>query len=393
MKSFNTILSIFLIIVTNQLYSQQRIPFIYKENKRVYVEVNVNDSTEKLLFFFDTGATSPMIDLKVAQKLGIQPTLQETFSGASGEKIFQLAEGQSLTFSDKVKLENLDFIMDDMSRLNESTGLNFDGIIGYELLNSFVTVMDFDKKEFILFNDISQVDLKEYVPHPFTWTEEIPIPHYPLTIKLDNNKSYSGIVLFDSGAGLGLLINTKFQQEHDLMSQFNKKIIGSSNDLTGKGQVLVSTIASMKFLDYTFEQRMNTHIASDESGVSAMPGYLGILGAEIINRFNYVFDYKNMTIYAKPNESFVIPFKTDFAPLGLILKNNEIEINHIVPDTNAAKARIEVGDIILTLNNKKPADIFEARELLLQTGKKVKLKLKKANNTIEVKEILIQEIL
>jgi C-terminal processing protease CtpA/Prc len=52
-----------------------------------------------------------------------------------------------------------------------------------------------------------------------------------------------------------------------------------------------------------------------------------------------------MTIYAKPNESFVIPFKTDFAPLGLILKNNEIEINHIVPDTNAAKAGIEVGDI------------------------------------------------
>ncbi len=393
MKSFNLLLSFCLVITSSQLFSQERIPFIYKENKRVYIEVTVNDSKEKLLFFFDTGATIPMIDLKAAQKLGIKPTFQETLVGASGEKIFQIAEGQSLSFNDKIKLENLNFVMDDMTRLSESAGLKFDGIIGYELLDFFVTEMDFDRKEFIIYDAISQVNLKGFVEHPFTWVEEIPIPHYPLTITLDNQKTYTGTVLFDSGAGLGLLISTKFQQEHDLMNQFSKKIIGSGSDLTGKGQVTISTLASMKFLDYTFNQKIVTHIASDKSGVSAIPGYLGILGADIINRFNYVFDYKNMTMYAQPNQRFNEPFKSDFSPLGLILRNNEITVNHIIPNTNAEQVGIENGDVILAINDKSVNDIFEVRELLMQTGIKMKLKLKKVNQNIEVKEIIIEEIL
>src|SRR5690606_28400461 len=108
-----------------------------------------------------------------------------------------IAEGQSLSFNDKIKLENLNFVMDDMTRLSESAGLKFDGIIGYELLDSFVTEMDFDRKEFIIYDAISQVNLKGFVEHPFTWVEEIPIPHYPLTITLDNQKTYTGTVLFD----------------------------------------------------------------------------------------------------------------------------------------------------------------------------------------------------
>src|SRR5690606_7439022 len=134
-------------LFSSAVQAQVKVPFILQENKCVFVEVKVNDHPTPLLFFFDTGAGSIMLSQEVAEQLNIKPTYTETISGASGEKVFQIAEGQTLILGDKIVLENVDFIFDDTSRLAKSFGRKFDGIVGYDFLHKYMTKVDFDHKE------------------------------------------------------------------------------------------------------------------------------------------------------------------------------------------------------------------------------------------------------
>lgn len=134
-----------LALCNNAAQAQVKVPFILQENKSVFVEVKVNDHPTPLLFFFDTGAGALMLNKDVANQLNIKPTYTETISGASGEKVFQIAEGQTLILGDKIVLENVDFIFDDTSRLAKSLGRKFDGIIGYDFLHKYMTKIDFDR--------------------------------------------------------------------------------------------------------------------------------------------------------------------------------------------------------------------------------------------------------
>ena len=54
-------------------------------------------------------------------------------------------------------------------------------------------------------------------------------------------------------------------------------------------------------LGYTFTN-LQIGLSSDTGGVSGMDGYMGILGAEIINHFMVILDYKNLNLYLKVNK-------------------------------------------------------------------------------------------
>src|SRR5690606_42021195 len=99
------------------------------------------------------------------------------------------------------------------------------------------------------------------------------------------------------------LINSKFQEQHNLLDKMPNRLTASQNDLTSGGLITISPIQSLSFFDYEFDKPMIAHISTDKSGVSAMPGYLGILGAEIINRFNFIIDYENNLLYLEDRKS------------------------------------------------------------------------------------------
>lgn len=393
MKTFK-IFSIFTALaMTSFLSAQVKVPFRLEDDKEVFVKLKINDSQEELLFFFDTGATSSLIDKKAAERLGIKANQTQSVSGASGQKIYEFAIGQKVTIGDQIQLNNVNLVFDDMDRMKKAMGVEFDGIIGYDLLAEYMTELDFDQQIMTIYSNDSQPNLEGYKAHPFTWKPEIPIPHYELEFKLANNTTYKGTVLFDSGAGLVLLINSKFQQQNNILEQMPNNIISSSQDLTQKSDITVSTLESLKFLDYNFDQKMLTRVSTDKGGVNAMPGYLGILGAEIINRFNLVIDYANMTIHFKPNKLFDKAFSTHMSPFRLIEKDNQIVVNHVVETSDAAQKGIVEGDVILSINDQTITDVIEARKFFKEPNAKLKLKIQKADKTIQTKEIILNTLL
>lgn len=108
---------------------------------------------------------------------------------------------------------------------------------------------------------------------------------------------------FDSGAGLSLLLNTPFAQANHLPKTESKKLTSYSQNLSKKSESVDFLVQEIQLGTFSFKQ-IEISASNDQAGVSAFPNYLGILGAEIINRFNWVFDYENQKLYMKPNANF-----------------------------------------------------------------------------------------
>ena len=100
-------------------------------------------------------------------------------------------------------------------------------------------------------------------------------------------------------------------------------------------------------------------MASDKEGVSSAEDILGILGSEIIYRFNIILDYKNKNIYLKPNYLFHENFEELVSPISLKYSDDrkEIIISNVLQNTDAYKKGLREGQRIISINNIQNKDI------------------------------------
>lgn len=294
------------------------IPFALKDGL-ILIEVNINDNTAASTFIFDTGATSDLLDSNYANKLGLEANYKEEVSGAGGTKSYDIITNQVLKIQNKIKINNTHFVLTDLSKLKDSFEKNFDGIIGYSLLRKYITKVDYENQKILLYNKMDNVDTTGYKAINFEFENEIPIPQFNISITLRNGETYTDKILFDTGAALTLLINTPYNKKYKLSKKDGKKTMSKSENLHGESISTDIAIQSMNIGGYELNE-MVVSIANDKSGVSSYKNYLGILGAEIISRFNLILDYSSLTLYLKPNNTFSKPF--EFPPSEIKPKKN-----------------------------------------------------------------------
>ncbi|WP_219126780.1 hypothetical protein [Mucilaginibacter sp. 21P] len=78
----------------------------------------------------------------------------------------------------------MNFVLDDLSRLNATVGRKFDGIIGNDILKNYLTVIDFTKRRLLLYPFDQKLDTKGYTEIGFNFSDGRPIPELPVSIKL-----------------------------------------------------------------------------------------------------------------------------------------------------------------------------------------------------------------
>lgn len=278
------------------------IPFELK-NDLILLKVNINNDTDARTFVFDTGATSDLLDSTTAKKLGLKANHKQDVSGASGTKSYDVILYQKLILENRIEIDSTHLVLTDLTRLKDRLERDFDGIIGYSLLKKYITKIDYEKQKILLYNKIQNVDTIDYKAIPFEFGKGIPIPQFDISITLINGESFTGKIFFDSGAGLTFLINTPYNEKHKLNEKSKKSIISKSENLHGESISEDIAIQSMNIGGYELD-KMVIGIAHDKNGVSSYENYLGILGAEVISRFNLVLDYSTSTLYIKPNNTF-----------------------------------------------------------------------------------------
>ncbi|MET1055803.1 MAG: FKBP-type peptidyl-prolyl cis-trans isomerase [Pedobacter sp.] len=128
------------------------------------------------------------------------------------------------------------------------------------------------------------------------------IPRFPISITLDNGESFSGRVMFDTGNAFSLLVSAPFSKFHN----FNEKL-GLTETTSGRGlhavtRDRVANIQALSFNGFKFGKMGIRLTVNDQA--EPKDGYLGILGIEIIKRFNVILNYAQKRIYLKPNHLY-----------------------------------------------------------------------------------------
>ncbi|MBB6501779.1 FKBP-type peptidyl-prolyl cis-trans isomerase [Pedobacter cryoconitis] len=295
-------------------------PFEFN-GKHLYIKVQANQS-DSLHFIFDTGATGASIDSAVAEKTGISKENRKIvlIAGSGGVKNYTMALHQNLNVRGAV-IKNVDLSLVNFSSLSTDIGVKLDGILGYELLNQYVTKLDFDRKIISLYNQITAVDTSGYTAIPFEFSKNILIPRFPVSITLANGETFTGKVMFDTGNTFSLIVSTPFSKYHDFDSKLGKTgyTVGRGMNSFTKDQLAV--INSMSFDGFKFGQ-MSIRLTVNDQAVPK-DGYLGILGIEVIKRFNVILDYKHQKIYLKPNQAYSTAFNMEELKVSLSAKESK----------------------------------------------------------------------
>ncbi|WP_025125127.1 aspartyl protease family protein [Myroides odoratimimus] len=386
-----------MLLSVNCFFAQKiKLPFeLSKDHSTIFLRLPMENQKDSLLFFFDTGAGALLLDTQKAKELGLKADYKKDITGAGGKKTYESIRNYKVYLDKNNYVDSTSVVLEDMSRLYAMTEKKFDGIIGATILKNYITKLDFNTQMMSLYNFGTKVDYSGYEKIPFKFYNGALI-QFPITMTLNNNEQFSGDILFDSGASTTLIINTPYKEKHDLLSKTDKKISYSSDNLSNSTSYEKGLIKSLRLGSYEIQSsELSVSFSSDTEGVSAVKGLMGILGSEIIHRFDLIFDYKDQSVYIKPNDLFAKEFRPFVKPLSLMYndKRDQILISSVIHNTEAAVKGLKKGQRIISVNGISTNDIDKYEAMLREENKKVIIEYMNLAGEIKVVEIDLVRLL
>jgi hypothetical protein len=376
MKTIFSLTIVCLVALSGQA-QDYRLPFVFY-GKKIFIQLAVKDQNRFESFVFDTGASSTVIDSTAAQRLGIVANYSQAVTGASGQKLYQMALDQQFFLGDKETIKGVNCVLVNLERLKQLNGHPFAGIIGKDLLDKFAVHLDFEKNELLLFRKGSDFNSEGYQKLAFEFGNYIGIPQFEVQLTLQNGEVCKGKVFMDSGAGATLVVNTKFKEQNKLEEKVGPVLESQGTGLGHNFVLKESRAKSLSFGSYQFDN-FCLSLSGDQAGVNAFDGYLGILGIEFLKRFHIFLDYSNRTIYLKPNRFYAQAFDTPRSGLRLIKKEAGIFIENIAQNTPASRSGLQVGDQILQMEQTTGEDLDSYRALLRSDALQVSIQVQKTD--------------
>jgi len=367
-----------------------RFPFRQYYGGVVVILAQIKGFSDTLQFILDTGSAGISLDTSTCVRLGIPLThTDKVVRGVGGSKKVDFAMDRTLVLPN-LEVDSLNFHVNNYELISQVYGLQVDGIIGYSLLSRYNVLVDYN---------IEEVQL--YTQGKFNYPKGGTLLHPTLTTipivnaQLRNGKtSILSRYYFDTGAGMCLLFSKQFVSDSAVLSTRKKqrKVIQTeAQGLGGKMTMDVTTIGEFKIGNYSF-RNVPVYVFDDQTNITAYPFLGGMVGNDLLRRFNIYLNYGKKEIYMLPNNHFKEPFDYSYTGLVIYMIDGKIEITDIIKGSPAEKAGLKPGDIIMAINNLFTNNIQEVREQLKNVGTRPMLLINR-NNELMLKKVLIKSIL
>lgn len=323
------------------------LPFEFLNN-HIFVTVRL-DGKEPLRMAFDTGGMNVVVP-GVAKRLGLegQGALQGRGVGEKTEDVALTKVGE-LRLGDVV-LRDQTFFLFPLVGVSEVEGVQVDGIIGYEVFKRFVVRIDYVKK-LLTFTLPEAFDGKGAgTAVAFTFDEQTP--------QVDGEiDGIPGKFTIDTGSRNSLDLTTPFVEAHGLKARYAPKVEAMTGFGVGGGVRSAVTRAKLLKLGSVEVPSPVTSFTLNRKGSLADRYVAGNVGGGVLRRFTVTFDYSRQTIWFAPNESFAAPDNYDRAGLWINRAEDGFEVEDVVAHGPAAEAGVRVGDTILAIDGRSPAEL------------------------------------
>jgi Aspartyl protease/PDZ domain len=363
-----------------------QIPFTTFTGGVVVVRAILVGVPDTLNFIMDTGSGGISLDSTTCIRLNIVPVLTDRLiTGIGGVRQLKYYNNQSLIIGN-LRVDSLNFHVSDYDILSSAYGDRIDGIIGLSFFSRYIVKIDYDSNQMYVY---SKGNFK-YPKGGFTIRPAIVnLPIVGGTLK--DNKELDARFYFDTGAGLCLLLNSQYVNDSSILNLDRKPLPTQAQGMGGKANMQVTTIKEFKLGPYRF-RNIPTHIFDDDYNVTSYPFLAGLIGNDVLRRFNVTLNYDKKTFYLVPNSHFRDPFDYSYTGLGLYWVEGEIRVGDVMKDSPADKGGFKVDDVVVGINNNMSQNLQLYKSMLQNTGDRVKILVNRPQSgmmelTLKVKSI------
>ena len=341
-------------------------PFRILTGGVILLKAKVNNYADSLNFVLDTGSGGISLDSITVEEFKI-PVVQsdKTIKGIGGIRKVSFLYDASLKLPG-LQVNNLNFHVNDYSLLTSVYGVKIDGIIGYSFLSRYIVNVNYDS---LIIKVYSVGEYKYpssgYILNPmFT---ALPIQTLRFT---DNGKFYSKFYL-DTGAGLNFLLSEKYVSDSNVLKSRKKEPkLTQAEGVGGRTSMRITTVNEVKLGPYRF-RKVPTYIFKDENNITNYPYLGGLIGNDLLRRFNTTFNYVKQEVHIIPNTHYRDDFDYAYHGLSLYYIDKQIVVDDVVPGSPAEKAGFMKDDIVLALNNDISNNIQAYKTMMQEIGVKM----------------------
>lgn len=278
-------------------------------NNLIFIPLKVNGV--ELNFLVDTGVEETILfSMEDKKEVSFFNVEKISLRGLGSETSIEGLKSTNNTLETKgLKSVNhlLYIVLDQTFNLSSHVGIPVNGIIGYNFLKNNLVEINYEKKKVIVYRDTEKN--KKRIEKRFL--------RVPITIEKSKPYIMGSVVINDVEIPTKLLIDVGNSDAIWLFENKSKSInipIKNFEDYLGKGfsgdvegkRAQISKFSFSKFEFY------NPIIAFPDSSsiknVRMVKDRAGSLGAEILRRFDLVFDYPNQQLFFKKNGKYRAPF-------------------------------------------------------------------------------------
>lgn len=352
----------------------------------ITLKARVSNFPDSLNFVLDTGSGGISLDSATAAHIKISTVPSDrTIRGIAGSMVVRYAYNHTLHLPG-LSVDSLNFHINDYDILTSAYGEKIDGIIGFSFLSRYIVKIDYDSSKIHVFT-------KGAIKYPrggFMLRPQISfIPNFGSTIR--DARTVSGRFYFDTGAGMCLLLSTDFVNDSAFIGKRRKWYATQAEGLGGKAAMKQGVVKQLRLGPYKF-RNVPTYIFDDEYGITQYPALGGLIGNDLLRRFNLTINYERSEIYMMPNTHFKDAFDYSYTGLGMYVIEGEIMVVDVMAGSPAEAAGFKPDDIIVAVQNNFSKNIQAYKNLMQTPGEKLKILVLRESGpvvlTLKVKNIL-----
>ena len=350
------------------------------------VRARLQDFPDTLNLILDTGSGGISIDSTTSLRLKLKPVPSDkTILGIAGIRQVKFLYNQTLHLPG-LSVDSLDFHVNDYDILSSVYGDKVDGIIGFSFFSRYIINVDYDSLKVYIYSKGSfKYPKGGYLLKPVF--AGLPIQ----TARVMNPRDILTRFYFDTGAGLCVLLSSDFAADSTVLEPGQKTYSTQAEGLGGKANMRLTTVREVKVGPYRF-RRVPAYIFDDDYNVTSYPNLAGLLGNDLLRRFNVTLNYERKEIYLVPNSHFRDQFDYSYTGLGIYFVDGEVRVGDVMKDSPAERSGIKVDDIVLAINSNFSKNIQVYKNMLQNPGEKVRILVKRKDKlnmlALRVKSII-----
>lgn len=363
-----------------------KFPFKQFSGGVMIIQAQLNNIKDTFNFILDTGSGGISLDSSTASEYGLQPRQSDTIiTGMGATRRVSFLYNQQLNLPG-LTVDKLNFHINDYDVLSSVYGEKINGIVGYSFFNRYIVKINFDSLEIEVFKP-GEIDYPKggLLLRPAFTT--LPIQN----LHLKDKRSLDFNFYLDTGAGLNFLISEAFAKDSSILLRKRKPIVTQAEGMGGKLQMRLTVVKLVQIGRFRF-RNVPTYLFQDNFNVTSYPFVGGLLGNDLLRRFNLTMNYPQREIHLKPNSHYLDAFDYAYTGMAIYYNNGQIVIEEVEPGSPAERAGVVAGDVLVGVGKSFSNNIMQYKTLLQSPNEKIKLIIRRENElmqlTIKPKSIL-----